>query len=289
MKHRAAFASVLFSLYAFATRAAEPPAMAPAPAPALSDWTFRFVPYAWMPSMNGTQTIRGRSVDVNASFIDVLQKSNTIAALMGDFEMRRGALALYGDVVWTNVTFDADHTSVRSPEPGIVGTVGASLGLGVDQIIIELGAAYEVFRNGPFSMDVVAGTRFWREKGSISLSLPATVDLGGLTVTSDRAIAASGWVSWVDPLVGARLRYEAAPGHTLFLRGDVGGFGAGSRSSWQAVGGYEFDFATSGKVTWSGILGYRALSVDYRKGSGADLFRFDMLQHGPVLGVSARF
>ena len=263
--------------------------MAPAPAPVLQDWTFRFVPYAWLPSMNGSETVRGRTTHIDASFIDVLQKSNTVVGLMGDFEMRRGPLALYADVVWSNVTFDAEHTSVRNPVPGVVGTVGRSVGLQADQTIIELGAAYEIYANGAFAMDLVAGTRFWREKSALSFDRATTIDVGDLTLSGDRAIAASGWVSWVDPLVGARLRYQAAPGHALFLRGDVGGFGAGSRSSWQAVGGYQFDFARTGNVTWSGIVGYRALSVDYRKGSGRDLFEFNMVQHGPLFGLSARF
>lgn len=280
---------VIASLGLSCAHAAEPPPVAPQPVPVLDEWTYRFVPYAWLPSMKGTTTVRGRSTHIDASFLDVLQKSNTLVGLMGDFEIRRGPVALYADIVWSNVTFDADHTSIRTPAPGVVGTVGRSIGLATDQTIIELGAAYEVFRSGAFSMDLVAGTRYWRERSGLSFDRTATVDLGDLSVTSDRAIAASGWVSWVDPLVGARLRFEAAPGHNLFLRGDVGGFGVGSRNSWQAIGGYEFDFAKSGSVTWSGIIGYRALSVDYRKGSGRDLFEFNMVQQGPVLGLGARF
>lgn len=286
MKRMLAAAPVILCLLSSLAVAAEPGAQ---PASLASDWSFRFVPYSWATSVNGVQTVRGRSTKVDASFIDVLRSANSLAALMAQFELRRGALGIYGDVVWSNISFDAGDTRVRSPAPGVVGTVGRSLGLASTQTIVELGAAYEIFRGGAFGLDLLAGTRFWREKARLSFDRTTTVDLGDLTLVSDRAIAAAGWVSWVDPLVGARLRYEAAPGHNLFLRGDVGGFGAGSRSSWQAIGGYQFDFATTGQITWSGVLGYRALSVDYRKGAGRDRFEFDVLQHGPVLGIGLRF
>ncbi len=72
------------------------------------------------------------------------------------------------------------------------------------------------------------------------------------------------------------------------LGGDVGGFGVGSEFSWQGVGAYRFAFAQSRGITWSGMLGYRALYADYSKGSGDTLYQYDMLQHGPIAGISAQ-
>ena len=87
-------------------------------------------------------------------------------------------------------------------------------------------------------------------------------------------------------MLEARLRYGVAPGHELFLRGDLCGFGVGSDFSWQVVGGYIFDFGTWQGVTVSGVIGYRALSVDYTQGEGRRRYEFDMVQRGPVLGLS---
>ena len=43
-------------------------------------------------------------------------------------------------------------------------------------------------------------------------------------------------------------------------------------------------------VTYSGMLGYRALSVNYdSEGSGFKKYEFDAVLHGPVLGVSVKF
>lgn len=252
-------------------------------------WTFRVTPYGWLTAMKGTQTVRGRSVDVDASFIDILEKSDTLVGLMADFEARYGRWALIGDAVWTKVGLGGDTTRTRSPVSGIVGAVGASLGLDVRMAIVEFGAAYEVARSGALALDVLAGGRYWHQKADLSVDLAATVDLGDLAVAGSRAIAKSGSVDWVDPMVGGRLRYEIAPGHQFTLRADVGGFGVGSRFSWQAIAAYGYDFAVHKGVTYAGVIGYRALYVDYAKGSGSSRYEFDVLQHGPVVGLSIRF
>jgi hypothetical protein len=252
-------------------------------------WSFRFVPYGWLTALDGTQTVRGRSAKVNLSFLDIVEKSDTLVALMGDFEARKGPFAVYADVVWSKIGASAGDVKTRAPAPGITGVVGRSLSLDIEMAIAEVGAAYEFARFGALSFDVVAGARYWYQQADLSLDLTGTFDVGDLTIVGSRGIARSGSVEWLDPLIGARLRYSLFPGHELFLRGDVGGFGVGSDFSWQAVGGYIFDFATRGGTTYSGVIGYRALAADYSQGAGRRLYEFDIVQHGPVLGLSIRF
>jgi hypothetical protein len=252
-------------------------------------WSFTFVPYGWLTSLDGTQTVRGRSVKVDASFIDIVEKSDTLVALMGTFVARKGPFSVYSDVVWSKVGVEGNNVRTRTPAPGISGTVGRSLGLDIEMAIVEVGASYEVARAGPLSVDLLGGVRYWYQEADVSLDIVGTVDIGDLERTGALGIARSGSVDWVDPVFGARLRYTVAPGHELFLRGDVGGFGLGSDFSWQAIGGYGFDFGAWQGITFSGIVGYRALYVDYAQGFGRTRYEFDMLQHGPVLGVSMRF
>jgi hypothetical protein len=238
---------------------------------------------------------------VSASFIDVIDATigsgGTLVGLMADFEARNGPVSFLGDVVWTKIAVDRSGVRSRSlaRAPGVVGSLGATADLNVEMAIVEAGAAYEVARFGLGSpeasnvaVDVLAGGRFWHQKADVSLDLAATLDIGDLELGRDRAFARSGSVDWADPFVGARLRYAVAPRHELFIRGDVGGFGVGSDFSWQAVAGYAWDFAVWNGVTFSGVLGYKALYVDYAEGEGRR-YEFDMLQHGPVLGVSMRF
>src|SRR3954468_12478437 len=42
--------------------------------PAPTGWTVRLTPYVWAPSLNGSQTVRGRTVDVDVSFYDLARK-----------------------------------------------------------------------------------------------------------------------------------------------------------------------------------------------------------------------
>ena len=58
---------------------------------------------------------------------------------------------------------------------------------------------------------------------------------------------------------------------------------------WLPLGTYSFTFAVRNGVTYSGLLGYRALSVDYEQGSGVNRYEFDVVQHGPVLGLTIGF
>jgi hypothetical protein len=274
------------------TQAADlgPPPPVPAiAAPAPPSWTFRFTPYGWLTALDGTQTVRGRSVKVDASFIDIVEKSDTLVALMGDFEARNGSFGLLANVVWSKIGVDGSNVRTRTLAPGVTGTLGTSLNLDIEMAIAEVGGAYEVYRSGPLAFDLLGGVRYWYQEADLSFDVAAAVDIGDLQVVGARAFARSGSVDWLDPVIGARIRYTVAPGHELLLRGDIGGFGVGSDFSWQAIGAYGFELGTYQGVTFSGVVGYRALYVDYVQGEGRQRYEFDMLQHGPILGVSARF
>ncbi len=75
----------------------------------------------------------------------------------------------------------------------------------------------------------------------------------------------------------------------MVISGDVGGFGAGSKFSWQALGALDYEFYRTKNVSWSGMIGYKALNVDYSKGSGLTHYEYDMTMYGPIFGITARF
>jgi hypothetical protein len=146
---------------------------------------------------------------------------------------------------------------------------------------------------GQTAFDVLLGGRWWYQKADVTLNLNGllNVNVPDLEVSADRSkvTARSGVVSWVDPFVGFRVRHRLAPGQDLSLEADIGGFGLGSRISYQALGAYRFNIGATGSVAWAGVLGYRVLYVDYTRGAGPSLFEMNLLQHGPLLGISARF
>ena len=146
------------------------------PAAIASPWTFRFTPYGWLASLNGTQTVRGRSVDVSASFIDVIDATlgsgGTLIGLMADFEVRNGPVSFLGDLVWTNIAVDRSGVRSRSLAPGIVGSLGATADLKIEMAILEAGAAYELARfdlgnsdANSVAFDVLGGGRFLVSEG----------------------------------------------------------------------------------------------------------------------------
>ena len=47
------------------------------------EWRFSFIPYIWITSMNGEMTVRGRTVDIDASFGDILDHADSLFAFNG--------------------------------------------------------------------------------------------------------------------------------------------------------------------------------------------------------------
>jgi hypothetical protein len=73
------------------------------------------------------------------------------------------------------------------------------------------------------------------------------------------------------------------------FRADIGGFTVGSDFSWNVLAAYKFDFAVRDGVTYSGLLGYRLLDVDYSGSANGATYEYNVLQHGPLMGLSMRF
>jgi hypothetical protein len=72
------------------------------------------------------------------------------------------------------------------------------------------------------------------------------------------------------------------------LLGDIGGFGAGSEFSWQAVATYGFDLNCFGTPLHT-VIGYRALAVDFSENGRFGKNELDVVQHGPVMGVTFKW
>jgi len=248
-----------------------------------------FTPYAWLTWLDGEQTARGRSVDVHVDPIQVLSHLERVP-FFGYGEARNGPLALYTDVFYANLGLSGDGVRSRSLAPGITGTLSAAVGLDFEETVVEVGGAYEVMKwDSHTAIDLLAGARYWHQEMSVNLALVGTLDVADLSTSRGFAVARGGSVDWVDPVVGARVRYNLAPGHDVMLRGDVGGFGVGSEFTWNALAAYTFIFAKQDGVTYSGLLGYRALSADYEQGSGRTQYVYDQVMHGPVTGLTIGF
>jgi hypothetical protein len=86
---------------------------------------------------------------------------------------------------------------------------------------------------------------------------------------------------WFDPYLGLRGRYNFNKVFYTAVRGEIGGFGAGSDLMWEveSVVGINLTHSIFTEV------GYRALSVDYEN----DGLLFDTITHGPQITTGITF
>ena len=242
------------------------------PPPALyaqSGWQFNITPFAWLPSITGSVTIRGNSFDDNASFGDLIRKSDSVLAFDMHTEAQKGRFGVFVEPIWMKLGFGTQRDLLFTE-------------LKTEITYVEFGGFYRAFEGvaGPanhrWAVDALAGGRFTNLGATLSLSS----DIGGGSLSQ--------WKSWVDPFIGARARIEMTPTWDLSLRGDVGGFGVGSLFSWNLVWliGHRFPlFGASAEA----FGGFKALYQDYRTGSGNRSFRWNNILWGPMLGMGVTF
>lgn len=269
----------------------------PALATPVSPWQLSFTTYGWLTWIKGDVTVKGRPLTVDVTPKNVLNALDwsQIPVWMSYLEARNGRLSLFNDIVYAKLEGSAQFA--KSVQRRFVSaSLGGRIEADYEQAVVEVGAGYEVWSSGSAAssfaaLDVIGGGRYWHQEVSISADLAATLAVAGpggvvdLELSGGRVLARSRSIDWIDPFIGARFRYQLAPGQTVNLRADVGGFGVGSDFSWQTIATFNWRLIQRPTHSFDAYLGYRALSVDYTKGS----YRFDATQHGPVLGGTLQF
>jgi len=222
-------------------------------------WSFQVTPYLWAAGLEGRVRPDARlpRLHVERSFGEVLEDLD--AGLFVNALARRDRLVVMGDLSYV-------ATSRRG---AFEGTPFAGRGE-VTQLTLGLAAGWRVVDQAGLSLDLLGGLRAWR------LDAEAAVTAGGAPFA-----AASTDMSWVDPLVAVRLRADLAPRLSALVMGDVGGFGLGSRGTFQATAVLNWQVTERAYASF----GYRYLTVDRRDGGRVA----DIALGGPVLGLTWRF
>lgn len=251
-----------------------------------SGWEICFVSYGWLPWIEGKQTVRNHTVNVSAGPIETVEHLDQIP-LMGFLEARRGKISLYSNFSMAGVAYSESSILYR-PRASIT----SALALDIERIILEMGVFYEVaeWNNGRSvtSLDVLAGTRYWNYDAAINLEITNELNTNFLEIENNYAIARESGINWFDPLVGARLRKKLGDDREWRIRGDIGGFGAGSKLTWNIATTYTYPVSIC-KKSMKSIIGYRILESDYSSGTGNNLFETDLLVHGPIIGFVHAF
>jgi hypothetical protein len=255
-------------------------------------WQFELTPYFFFPlNVQGTSTVDGITADLDLTLGDILDVLSFAAA--GRFEAwnrNRFGIILEGDYLELNAR---DERLLEGPRGLLALNIEADVTY--EQAYFDLAFGYRTeiddgndedratqagLPDGTF--DIIAGLRVQH--------LSQTIDLDFELSGPNRRFAFSrdlgGSETWVEPLLGARLVYNASPRLSFGSRVDVSGFSIDGLSlTFRLLAGLDWVFAGDTSLK----AGYGFYGIEYETGEGRDEFGIEQLQHGPYLAVTFRF
>jgi opacity protein-like surface antigen len=228
------------------------------------DWHFVVAPYLWFSGLNGQLGVATIGTNIDAGFSDVF--SNLDFAFM-----------LYGEARYKKFGLAVDLNTVKMNLDGTRPILGGEVKIDQNMTFLETTFLYSIVHTEKWSADVHAGIRTWW--------MNTRLDAERIISPENRIVESQ--ISFLDPIIGAKVFYLPHKKWPINVRGDIGGFGAGSEFSWQVLAGAGFKFSKS----WTVLLQYRLLGVDYTNGTEGtlDYFRYNTTMSGPLLGVMATF
>jgi opacity protein-like surface antigen len=223
--------------------------------------SFAVTGYLWASALNGRSSTLPPlpATDIDLSFGDILKNMN--GAMMGAAEMRLGRWGFVTDAMFSQVTAGG----------ALPGPYFSSAKVRSQTLTLQASVLYRLYADERFDLDVGAGFRFW------NLDNRLTIQPGSLNLQINHSESEN----WFDPVISARMITRLGGPWSVTLAGDIGGFDAGARLTWQALGTVNYQWNDN----WRFQAGYRALYVDYRKGD----FFYDTTMHGPIIAATYRF
>jgi outer membrane protein OmpA-like peptidoglycan-associated protein len=218
-----------------------------------TDWDFEIGGYLWGIGIDGDITVRDRTVNVDASFSDILD----MMELGGGVLMR----AERSDwVIWTQFDYLKTDTD-NLDEPPAFG------GLESESTIITAGFGRNfASADGRRSIDVLLGARHFKLENQLRLNRVGTFE-------NDRSVT--------DPLIILRPSFQLSERWRLNPTFSYG-IGGDSDSTYELQPQLQFQMTPRAALR----IGYRVLSYDIEGDRGN---RFDGSFSGPLLGISGTF
>jgi hypothetical protein len=235
--------------------------LAAAPAAAQDGWDFAFTPYVWVPSLSNklhTDTALG-TIESSTSGSDAL--SNLDMAFMAAFEARRGRLGLVADLLYVDLSSEADTP---------LGRLFDSVKTDVKGTALSGYAFYRAVEQPQVALDVGAGFRAYWLSFDTSLT-PGTRPGRDFDLSED----------WVDPLIAVRGIFTFSDRWSANAVLDYGGFDGENDSSYQALA--SVNYAINDRWTVRG--GWRYLDIQ-KEINGLDI---ESTLNGPIIGVGFHF
>lgn len=233
------------------------------------DWKYEFTPYLWGSGLDGTLGARGVTMNVDASFSDIL--SNMNAAFMGMITAQKGPWTLGFELDY--VGLEEGSSKTFSGKHGLA-SVNSQLQIDTTLWISQATVGYRVLNEGT-KLDVLGALRYTALDNDAQLT--TRIEPGVLFPGGTRTASSSD--GWLDVVAGVRVLQPLSESVSLLGYADVGG--GGSNLTYQLMAGVNWQYAPN----WSAKLGYRYLSWDYKN----DNVVWDVSLSGPYLGVGMGF
>ncbi len=243
-----------------------------------ADWAFQATGYLWATGLNGNISPfrRAPTLHVEKSFSDVMEDLNFGGFL--NVWGRYDRFVLSGDIMYVDTTDSKASGPLPALQiPGLPTLpAGAAIDADVDtqEFMATLQAGYRIVDADGFSLDALAGARFWHISNEVAVTATHPL-IGSVSATHKESFG------WIDPIIGARAFFGLTDKLSVQAQVDIGGFGAGSDLTWSALATVNYIFTDTLSVS----AGYKVLAVDYSD----DGYVFDSRLSGPVMGLTYRF
>lgn len=203
-------------------------------------WHLTGALYLWGASISGA-TASGGDIDVGLS--DLVD--NLDFALMAGLEARKARWSLIGDIIYLDVSAD------KSGSLTDVGLVTVNADVGVEGLVMNLLAGYNLASTDAASADVIFGARYLDVDAKLKVNVSAPVQTPGLEFSGSEDI-------W-DAVVGLKGGIRLSKSFYVPYYVDIG---AGqSDFTWQAIVGVGW------KPRWGEItVGYRHIDWEFESG-----------------------
>ncbi|NLY63984.1 MAG: hypothetical protein GX070_03390 [Alcaligenaceae bacterium] len=218
-------------------------------------WHGQITPYVWATGMGGNITpfSRAPTISIDKSFSKVLKDLDGAFFLNGF--ARKERFVVNGDLLYASLSRKGEVF------PGI------SASGKLKTAALTLTGGYRAITDPLVTLDVMAGARLWRVRGSVK------VPLLGEQKSSEK--------TFVDPIVALRANFTLDPDWSILTYGDIGGFGAGSEKTRQFLLSINYKISDNMHIS----TGYRHLDLDYRNKG----MLIDTRLTGPFLGLTWQF
>jgi hypothetical protein len=232
------------------------------PAAQDDDWHIVTRMGLWATSLKGDAGAGGHSADVDASFSDLLDKTNF--AVSPGIEFGKGKLAFALNGFLSQLESDVDFAGTLPNGTPVSGGGEVT----ADMYIGDFAVGYTL-------LEVPVGDTMML---SVTPGIGVRYTYMKVEVDPDRHPSRDASEDWWDPYLATRVNLQITKALAWRTDGSVGGFGVGSDFAWHLQTLLDWRFSRRFELN----VGYRAVGCDYENGG----FKWDVTMHGPWIGLS---